>query len=385
MKLTKKTILIMILLLNFVIITGCWNYREVNDLAICTGLAIDKNENNQYVVTVEILNPQSKGAESELTPVILSMEGDSIFDAIRNIIVRSGKKLYWSHAKIGIISEEIARKGIISILEFIERDAEFRADMKIMVSKEKTAGEILKSHAALENTVSFQLNNVIKSFKFEPEYLDIELWKFIQLLSGEGISAYMPTANLIEYNGTKIPQIYGTALFKRDKLVGFLDGTESLSLTLLTEENVNGLLVKIEKEEEHAKIIYEISNNSTKYKPLIIDGELTMKIDVELVVGLAELSNIAIEFSDEEVHAEMEKELEANIRTQINHLLDILQKKYQVDSLGFGSIILREMPKEWKKIDSYWKEIYPDLQTIVNVEANIESSALISEVITVGD
>ena len=41
----KKLILIPIILL----LTGCWNYNELNNLAICTGIAIDKNENNYEI------------------------------------------------------------------------------------------------------------------------------------------------------------------------------------------------------------------------------------------------------------------------------------------------------------------------------------------------
>ena len=47
----KKILLIPIILL----LTGCWNYNELNNLAICTGIAIDKNENN-YEITFLVSN-----------------------------------------------------------------------------------------------------------------------------------------------------------------------------------------------------------------------------------------------------------------------------------------------------------------------------------------
>ena len=46
----KKTIISLICLLS---LTGCYNYRELNDLAIVSGISIAK-VNNQYELTVEV-------------------------------------------------------------------------------------------------------------------------------------------------------------------------------------------------------------------------------------------------------------------------------------------------------------------------------------------
>ena len=51
----KKLILIILLLS----LTGCWNYSELNNLAITTGIAIDINE-NEFEVTILISNSQKQ-------------------------------------------------------------------------------------------------------------------------------------------------------------------------------------------------------------------------------------------------------------------------------------------------------------------------------------
>ena len=55
----KKIIILIFLCL---ITTGCYNYREINDLAIVTALGIEKKD-NKYFVTTQIVN--IKKADSE--------------------------------------------------------------------------------------------------------------------------------------------------------------------------------------------------------------------------------------------------------------------------------------------------------------------------------
>ena len=50
-----KKIILITLLLFFT--TGCYDYMELNDLSIISGIAIDKVE-DKYKVTFEILNDQ---------------------------------------------------------------------------------------------------------------------------------------------------------------------------------------------------------------------------------------------------------------------------------------------------------------------------------------
>ena len=46
-----------------ILITGCYNYRELNQLAITTGIGIDKGEEKNYKVTVQVLNTKKTSKE----------------------------------------------------------------------------------------------------------------------------------------------------------------------------------------------------------------------------------------------------------------------------------------------------------------------------------
>ena len=89
---------------------------EIDDMAIIAGVAVDKGEEHRYLVTMEVVK-LTGGTEAELLARVISVEGDSMFDAVINVISYIGKKAYWSHAKIVIVSQAIARDGLVKVID----------------------------------------------------------------------------------------------------------------------------------------------------------------------------------------------------------------------------------------------------------------------------
>src|SRR4051812_32078859 len=108
MRVVRAFLLSIVILFNSIMLSGCWNYREIDNMSIAAGVAIDKSENNKYLMTVEIVEIKG-GMESKTVVHTISMTGDTLFDTIRNTISLSGKRIYWSHTKVLILSQDIAR------------------------------------------------------------------------------------------------------------------------------------------------------------------------------------------------------------------------------------------------------------------------------------
>ena len=78
-----KKILVIILTLLFC--TGCFDYKEINDLAIISAIGIDY-ENDEYIITLEILNDQIDKASSKITSYTKTGSGKTLTSAIENAI-----------------------------------------------------------------------------------------------------------------------------------------------------------------------------------------------------------------------------------------------------------------------------------------------------------
>ena len=60
---------ILIIILTLLLCTGCYDYKEINDLAIISAIGVDY-ENDEYVITLEILNDQIDKDSSKITSYI---------------------------------------------------------------------------------------------------------------------------------------------------------------------------------------------------------------------------------------------------------------------------------------------------------------------------
>ncbi|MDP4091707.1 MAG: Ger(x)C family spore germination protein, partial [Bacillota bacterium] len=98
MKSLKLMLLSLLVFLNLISMTACWNYREIDKLAIVTGVAIDKGDDQKFKLTVEVIDFTGE-KNTKAVSRTMTMEGKTIFDAARNAISISGKRLYWSHMK----------------------------------------------------------------------------------------------------------------------------------------------------------------------------------------------------------------------------------------------------------------------------------------------
>jgi spore germination protein KC len=372
----------------FLLITcsGCWNYKEIDRLSIVTGIAIDEGELSKYSVTFEFADVSSSGKETKIGSKVVQMEGETIFDAVRNTIKLSGKRLYLGHVKVVIINKDIAKKGILQVLDFLNRDQESRLNLNIMISKEDTAREILTQQAIVSPNRSMELYQMIKSQVNLSKAPDTNLKELINAISGEGISAVLPAVRITESNGYKTSEITGAAVFKGDKLIGFLSENETKIFLLITNEAKRGLLVLKHFENAlPADITLEIlRTNNTKIRPSYLRDKLVININTDIKVAFAEQGGNK-DYSTEEGLKQLRSIAEDTLNTQILSLIKKVQQEYEVDIFGFGQIVKAKKPKLWKKYENNWVEEYKNLDIKAESRVEIKNSGVTKKPIKVGD
>jgi spore germination protein KC len=121
-----------------------------------------------------------------------------------------------------------------------------------------------------EDINSMSMYEMIKSQKSLSKAPLIEGYKFVQTLYSEGECAILPAAGSVLNDGEKTLEISGTAMFKKDKLVGFLDGDDTKYFLLVKNMVQSCVLPEMGKGEnvEHS-ISLEVFENKGKIKPRI--------------------------------------------------------------------------------------------------------------------
>lgn len=375
----KKLLIIPLIL----ILTGCWNYYELNNLAICTGIAIDKTE-GKYEVTYLISNAKKNevsAKEGEAGTTTYSGIGDTIQEAINDIQIKMPFEPYSGHLVVTIISEDIAKEGIENILDYLARDTESRNFFYILLSKNTKAKNILEIISPLQTFPSQTIASDIETSSAESSLIyKITYNDFIYTLLEQGINPVLNSVTIIgnKEKGTDSKELSDTVpqatikidtlgIFKEDKLLGWSTTEESKGINLLTN-NVENFYVKTKCEDKY--MMNYIENIKTKTDINLENN--TVKIKISGKSKILE-TNCKIDLENPETI----KTLEENIKKELDRIIKestyLVQKKYNTDVLGYGKIIQKKNPKKWNKIKNNWDEIFKNLKIETDFNIKIEN------------
>ncbi len=365
--------------------TGCWNYREINQMSIVAGAAVDKTQDGKYKLTVEIIDLKSGGKDMGVHSKKLESYGESFFDAIRNTIKFNSQKLYWGHAETIVISQEVAREGISNILDFMVRDAEPRLSVDILISKEDSAAQILNSQSITTEIRAFEVNEMLDVEKYLSKSSKTEVYQFINDMGEEGISAVVPVIGLKKNAGNETSQMSGTAVFRKDKLAYMFNEEDTKYYLFIMNKIRGGLLVlKDGQKSDNSDITLEIEKSKTKLKPVYSNGKLHFELIVRTKTSLGEIDNI-YKYENGLDAEKIQKKAEKMLKSELERVIRGVQVQYDIDIFGFGKSVKKDYPDFWRKIQHQWAEIFKNVPVMVDVEVKVNHSGLLSKSVRIGD
>lgn len=124
-----KKLLLILITLTF--LTGCYNYRELNDLAIVTAISISKEKDN-YNIAVQVVNPkkdQDTSSSNEPDFIVYKSKGETLQAAFESLVKESPKRMYKTQMQILIIDEKMAKNNIKEVFEYLARNPEIRKNL----------------------------------------------------------------------------------------------------------------------------------------------------------------------------------------------------------------------------------------------------------------
>lgn len=345
----KRIIAMPLVIIILFTLSGCWNYKGLDTISLVAGLAIDKiPESDLFGLTFEIFDFSESSMDMGIKTRLVETQGESIFDAIRSTRRRLAHKLYFGNSEIIIISRDVAENvGIKSVIDFFLRDAEPRETTIVLLSKEKTARELLNAVGVNSSVVSTDIkDNISEDNKVVSKTYNTQIYDLFNTLECEGIDAVLPAFRLAKNDKEEVAESDGVAVFKGDYLVGYLSPDETKYLLYINDKAKGGTLVFKTKEQT---ITFEVAMANTK-RSFKYDGNfITFEIKPVVDVYLNESSGIIDTSSLDEMRSyaqEGEKFLADNMLKVINKVIG----EYDSDIFGFGNTIYKTNPQLWREI-----------------------------------
>lgn len=368
-------ILIFLVLVSLITQSGCWDRRELNDLALVLATGLDVADDGKVEVSVQLIvpknvgGPQGKGGNGQPSTIVESDKGESIASAISNLQEKFPRQLFWGHNQVIIIGEKLAKKGIRDHLDYFARHPEIRLHAQVFVSKSK-AKDILKISPTIENSSAQFLSRLGKM----ELGLNITVKDLLQMISGESHSAILPEVSVSSNNagGNQSPSInqIGSAIFKEDKMVGVIDNRTTRGV-LWARDEIKKAIITFSPYGSTGTISLKLLRSKTEVEPKIKDGNWSVLLKVKTVDDIVE-NDTALNVMNPMIVKKLETSAEEKLNKRITSALNLGKNKYKSDIFGFAQWFHIKYPKLWEQNKEQWDKIFPTIEVSFDTNINIE-------------
>ena len=347
------------LLLIMVFLSGCGKI-ELNNAAVPLALGLDF-QNDELLLTTQLANLSMPGkAQTDTSEFkVVTARGKTVAEAARNINLYISPVPLWSQTQVAILGDNLSRRDITPIVDFLVRNRYVRKNDLIIVSHQASPEQILSVKPYLEPYTAIALKNVLKIQAGQIGiYPPISANEFIQKLAAPGVEPVIPMVSLKKIGAANQIELSGMAVFKKDRMIGQLNELESRGYFLMRPERYyGGLFPVLWNEGEKQWLTIEISNSKATIIPQIQQQQLRMKIKIDAEGNLYEQGGTSDLFT-RETFMQVEKACENEVARQLSTCIQKAQL-LNSDFLGWGQMIARSEPEIWKSAGPQWDNIFP--------------------------
>jgi spore germination protein KC len=387
----KRFIILLLLVFLTGLLGGCWNRREINEAAIILGTGVDWTADARIRLTVQIARPSAFGAGGEAgaggkeSPAwVVWAEGKTIAEAERYLAMKVPREIYWSHSVILVLGEEMAKRGTGTVTNFFHRSREPRETMWLMVTKGE-ARDILETHSLLAKT-SAQAAGFLTMMKTG---YAVQSREFAEMLASKGVQPVVTGVEVKETGKAHGPgqenppaqkevELSGVAVFKEDKLIGWLDEHETRGLLWLKGEIKKGVVTIPSPGEPEKEISIKIRRGHTKIIPEYDGQNLRFNVLINVEGDMVEQQSREDLAKPEKIKA-LESAMAEEIKERAAVALEKAQWEYGADIFGFGDAFHRKYKKEWRKLKDRWDDEFSRASVDIAVEAHVRGTGLLTK------
>jgi spore germination protein KC len=382
------------------LLSGCWDRLEIEDRAVVLAISVDtaakateqeENEISHYGkdfpapakdmirVALQIalpgkipLGPGESGGGgkgSGQTVWIIDEVGHTIDDALTNLQQQISGRLFFGHLRVIVVSDEIAKKEMQNLNDYLRRNPEVRRMAWMMVSK-GNAKKLMTAKPELERVPALYLlstmDNAVRTGKFPANYVGMYWSNSMK----KGQEAYLP---YVELKKEQNIELIGMAYFKKDELAGTTKPFEITVFMAIKGLNPAGYrgYVKLEGT-SNIVTIYSTSRKS-KLDVQIKNNRPYFTLSILIEVNLEEKLNENFLVSNSRTLSEIQQTNQDAIKKAAESLIKDMQDK-GTDIFGFGEYVRAKKPSYWNrqiKTKEKWQQSFKDISVEVKAVARV--------------
>lgn len=368
--------IILLIFLTF-ICTGCYNYKELNELGIVSAMGISK-DGGLYNLDIQLLNvlDSEKSGLNKSPITVISGQGETIFEAARSMNRKTSKVFFLADVDYVFLDQSVLNDGLDEIMDFLIRDTRLSLNFLVVTSTENKSLDILSSISHFDTNSANNLYDAVMNSEIRYGGINsLHVRELINNYYAKGKYTIFPNVYIKDTSKSSendsLEDSKSESYVEVKNMVFFKD-KEAIELTDEETKGVNFLRNKI----KNATLTIECDGGYFTIETLESKMKLKSKLNIDQLnvngnVG-AEIvyygckDNLDNADVLKSISKKAEKEVESYITKAFNK-----SKKYNYDFLGLGNYIYKN---NYKYFDFENKDWNKDGLNKLNLKYNIDVS-----------
>ena len=343
----------------------------IHQRVLIQGIGIDRSETGRFHVTVQAVSTSSSSSIE-----VYEADGTSVFDALNNITVVSGKTPFYTHNSVIILGSDCAKQGLESVMDFFVRHHQTRPAESVFLAK-GNAKDILTLQTnpefSMEND-QLQMNQYVMTDQIEQlasagnlnsQLLEIRVLDVANALYSQSNDVYLPTLTVQEQQIA----MDGCGIFKGDSLQAMLDSDTTVGIKAINNQLTGGAVtVKLEDGNQATLSVLDSSCSVTaelqNQRP-----HFTVSLTCELNIN--ETTQPLRKILSVQEFTPLQDRVSEQIQQAVEHALTMTLHKNQVDVVNFSDVLRKQQTDWWKQNESKWHDLLSQCTFSVEMKSKI--------------
>jgi spore germination protein KC len=365
-----------------IILSGCWDRTETNDLAFVLSSSIDLEDDGKIRISYLMALPGQMGGVSgggggtagKQSYYVDSEVGTNVRDATYRLQKRIARRINVAHRRTVVIGEALAKRGIYQMFDAIPRLPESRLSSFLVVTEGK-GYRLLNAQPKFERFSA----EVIRELAKPPQSMKLTTKDIGLALSfgSDPVIAYMEVAKSQKGKNPRDEiQLIGYAQFQGDKMIGVYRGESALALTWLNNKIMDSTITfPMQKDQD---ISIRIIQGNCRVTPTLNNGQISFDVDIQLTGKVRE------DFSGQDLNKayalqRVERKFSFYAKQYMQKAIKQMQES-KTDSAQFGMRVREKYPLEWKQgLKDNWRELFSKATITIHSKTSITETGLINQ------
>ncbi|NQX58306.1 Ger(x)C family spore germination protein [Paenibacillus qinlingensis] len=339
-----------------VLLTGCWDIKDVNHRVLPIVMGVSYGKTNKYRIHIQVPLPEKQGLVSK----VYYKEADTISKALTDIDTDIEAGIDFMHVQLIVFDRAFAEDGIQEAITFITRTQQVPTKALVAITSEEIGAFLAHTGRVIQTDGSALMNFFNKNAGWSPEINLAYVWKTFGAIHSDTGDVTIP---ILRSGKSTMLEFQGSAVMAKGEMKGEIKKEQSLLINLY-EELFQGSVVQVSDQ-----VSVAIVKCNNRIRTSWRDQHPVLQMNMQLSLHLIE-NNGAL--NEQQIEETIAKDMKRRYEELFGQL-----KTLGSDALNTGqnfrnTLSINQLPN-WRQ------DYYPKLETELTIGCIITNSGDISE------